>query len=150
MKTKRFSIKELREWLFDTAEKMINNDSLQTGACYYNNVGSWLCVVMCWSEYDDIDYDPDCRYMKSTGKRSDFPGCKEYEHACQLEVSLRIREPISSWGNLPSDFKYAVGDDDNGYEGGLGLGTSDFNDKMSSMAHYLSQERTELIKQYGR
>ncbi len=149
MKQKRFSIKELREWLFDTANEMVNNDSLKTGTCYYHNVGNWLCVVMCWSEYDDIEFLPENKYMKSSGERKDFPNGEEYEHAYQLEVSLRIREPISEWGNLPSDFKYAVGDDYNGYEGGLGLDTVDFDDKMKSMAHYLSKERTELIKEYG-
>lgn len=150
MKQRRFSVKELQNWLFDTANTMINGDSLETGTCYYNNVGAWLCVVMCWSEYDDIEFSPDCKYMKSAGRRKDYPKGEEYEHAYQLEVSLRIREPISSWGNLPSDFKYAVGDDENGYEGGIGLDNVDFDDKMNSMARYLSKERTELIKRYGR
>lgn len=149
MKAKRFSVKELREWLFDTAEAMLEDNSMDDGTCYYKNVGSWLCVVMCWSEYDDMEFIPDLRYMKSSGKRKDLPSCEEYEHARQLEVSLRVREPISEWGNLPSDFKYAIGDDKNGYEGGLGLDNSDYADKMKSMARYISSERTELIKRYG-
>lgn len=150
MKQNRFSVKELQQWLFDTADTMINDNSIKDGTCYYHNVGSWLCVVMCWSEYDDIEYLPDCVYMKSSGKCKDFPNGDEYEHAYQLEVSLRIREPISSWGNLPSDFKYAVGDDYNGYEGGLSLSNQDFADKMKSMARYISKERTELIKKHGK
>lgn len=143
MKQKRFSVKELQQWLFDTAETMLTDNSLCDGACYYHNVCSWLCVVMCWSEYDDLDYVSECRYMQSSGRRKDYPNGEEYEHAYQLEVSLRVREPISSWGDLPSDFQYAVDE-----EGGLGLCNEDFADKMKSMARYLSKERTELIKKY--
>lgn len=145
MKSKRFSVKELQEWLFDTANEMVSDNSLKEGTCYYRNVGLWLCIVMCWSEYDDMEYTANAKYMKSSGVRKDFPNGEEYEHAYQLEVSLRIREPISSWGNLPSDFKYAVDE-----EGGLGLGDGDFEDKMKSMASYLSKERTQLIKRFGR
>lgn len=148
MKQQRFSVKQLQEWLFDIANEMVYGDSLKSGACYYYNVSNRLCVVMCWSEYDDIEYKLENPYMLSSGKRKDFPNGEEYEHAYQLEVSLRIREPISSWGNLPSDFQYAVGDDYGGYEGGLGLSKFDFYDKMKSMARYLSKERTELIKRY--
>lgn len=143
MVTKRFSIKKLQDWLLNTANEMVQGTSLQDGTCYYYNVSSWLCVVMCWSEYDDIEYDKYAIAMKSSGVRKDFPDGEEYEHAYELEVSLRIREPISEWGNLPSDFKYAIAD-----EGGLTFSNSDFEDDMKAKAHYLSKERTTLLKRH--
>lgn len=146
-KSKRFSIKELREWLYETATQMRNDDSFNTGTVYYKNLGCGVTVVMCWSETPDFEYELGHPFMRPDKTRM----CcgKEIMTAYGLEVSLRETEPVSSWGNLPSDWLYwdsHLPNAEQGLEGSISLNQCDLDDKMSNMAHYLSAERTQFRK----
>lgn len=72
------------------------------------------------------------------------------EFAYNLEIALRITEPISSWGNLPSDWllwdTYMPWAKSEGLEGAFSFSQADIDDKMKSMAETISKRRTEYCK----
>lgn len=51
-KQKRFSPKELAEWVYKTAQEALTDK--QMGTTYYKLVGGGLAVVLTWSQYDSF------------------------------------------------------------------------------------------------
>lgn len=50
---KRFSVKELRQWIMETATEAIQGDSFKTGTVFYKTLPGGVSAVISWSEYGD-------------------------------------------------------------------------------------------------
>lgn len=99
---KRFSVKELRQWIMETATEAIQGDSFKTGTVFYKTLPGGVSAVISWSEYGDYEYEKDNPFQRFN--KVDMCCGQPTEFAYNLEIALRITEPISSWGNLPSDW----------------------------------------------
>lgn len=99
---KRFSVKELRQWIMETATKAIEGDSFQTGTVFYKILPGGVSAVISWSEYGDYQYEKNNPFQRFS--KIEICCGQPTECAYNLEIALRITEPVSSWGNLPSDW----------------------------------------------
>lgn len=54
---KRFSVKELRQWIMETATEAIQGDSFKTGTVFYKTLPGGVSAVISWSEYGDYEYE---------------------------------------------------------------------------------------------
>lgn len=57
MAKKRFSPKELAEWIYKTASEAITDEDM--AVVYYKLVGGGLAVVLAWSSSSDYQYEKD-------------------------------------------------------------------------------------------
>lgn len=143
----RFSIKDLAQWLYNTACEYVNNPKLfEDGVVYYRDLGNGVTAVLCWSDHDDYAYEFPNPFMRPTMKGFEFTG------AYCLECSLHETRPLSEWGDLPCDWPYwdshMPGAEEFGCEGAFSLSQSDWDDKMRTMAKALSARRTQFRKYY--
>lgn len=69
---KRFSVKELRQWIMEMATEAIQGDSFKTGTVFYKTLPGGVSAVISWSEYGDyvegIAYVTKERYDKMCGR----------------------------------------------------------------------------------
>lgn len=140
-KGKRFSPKELAEWIYKTAHIALSDKDMAT--TYYKLVGGGLAIVLSWSESDSYQYEEDNPFMRPTKMRTEWVG-EPYMQANCLEVSLRIAN--SSY--FVDDWEYAVVSPEGDIDGETSLGATDEHDKCRSTAAWLSKERTFLLKHH--
>lgn len=145
---KRFSVKELRQWIMETATKAIEGDSFQTGTVFYKILPGGVSAVISWSEYGDYQYEKNNPFQRFS--KIEICCGQPTECAYNLEIALRITEPVSSWGNLPSDWllwdTYMPWAKSEGLEGAFSFSQADIDDGMKSMAEIMSKRRTEYCK----
>lgn len=139
-KQKRFSPKELAEWMYKAAHEAISDKEI--GTTYYKIVGGGLAVILCWSQYDSYQYEENNPFMRPTKIRK-WVG-DPYMQAHCLEVSLRIAN--SSY--FVDDWEYAIQSQEGDIDGETSLDVSDENDKCRSTAAWLSKLRTEVLKHH--
>lgn len=62
MAKKRFSSKELAEWIYKTAHEALEDKDM--AVVYYKLVGGGLAVVLAWSSSSDYQYEKDNPFMQ--------------------------------------------------------------------------------------
>lgn len=139
-KCKRFSPKELAEWIYKTAHEAITDKGM--GKTYYKIVGGGLAVVIGWSQYDSYQYEDNNPFMRQT-KMREWVG-EPYMQAYCIEVSLRIAN--SSY--FVDDWEYAVQSQEGDIDGETSLDVTDENDKCRMTAAWLSKLRTEVLRHH--
>lgn len=142
VKRKRFSSKELAEWIYKTAHEALEDKGF--GTIYYKLVGGGLAIVLSWSNGDDYQYDKDNPFIRPTSMREEWIG-EPYMKAYCLEVSLRIAH--SSY--FVDDWEFASVSSEGDVDGETSLSASDEKDKCRYTAAWLSKIRTEIIHNKG-
>lgn len=137
---KRFSPKELAEWIYKTAQAALLDKDM--GTIYYKLIGGGLAIVVSWSESDSYEYEENNPFMRPTKMRTEWVG-EPYMRAYCLEVSLRIAN--SSY--FVDDWEYPIISPERGFSGEkIYLCATDEHDKCRSTAACLSKDRTSLLK----